>query len=378
MALFPMAIITIFWQDELGFTMAQIFVIKAVFAGTMGVLELPSGYVADRIGYRKTLIAATAIMVAGWSVYLFALSFAIILIAEVVLGVGVSLMSGTTSAMLYESLLREEQEHRFVIWQGRVRFFGQAAEGSTALIAGLLYTISPKLPFALQVALFIVGMCVAYNLIEPTIHRISVRQPLARMKGIMLSILQGTSRLRAVVFLTIGFGMASYMPVWIIQIYAEEGGVPVAWLGPIWAIANYTVAIAALNSARLSSMIGLLPSLLLCVILAGVGYVGLGLITAWWGFVFYFCLTIMRGIGITLMEHEEHKLIPSSDRASFISGRKLLFNVVFMIAGPTVGLLIDRLGNHTALLISISVTLPMLFFGWFWLRRELNEKMRVF
>ena len=79
----------------------------------------------------------------------------------------------------------------------------------------------------------------------------------------------------------------------------------------------------------------------------------------------------MRGIGITVMEHEEQKLIPSSDRASFISARKLLFNSAFIVGGPLVGFLIDRLGNHAALLISISVLLPTLFIGWLWVRREL-------
>ena len=374
MALFPMAVITIFWQDELGFTMTQIFVIKAIFAGTMVVLELPSGFVADRIGYRKTLIIAACIAVVGWSVYLLAERFAFILTAEIILGISISLMSGTTSAMMYESLLRGEQEHRFTVWQGRVRFFGQLAEGSTALVAGLLYTISPRVPFALQVVVFLIGIGIAYSLVEPTVHRISVSQPLARMRGIMLSIIRGSSKLRAVVLFTISLGMTSYIPVWIIQVYAEEAGVPVAWLGPMWAVANYTVAIAAINSARLHAAIGLLPSLLVCVILAVTGYLGLGLVTAWWGFVFYFCLTVIRGIGITLMEHEEHKLIPSSDRASFISGRKLLFNGTFVIVGPAVGVLIDQLGNHSALLIIISVIFPVLLFGWLWFRREISQE----
>ena len=275
MALFPMAIITIYWQDELGFTMTQVFTIKAVFAGTMGVLELPSGYIADRIGYRKTLIIGAMIVVVGWSVYLFSRSFTFILTAEIILGVGLSLMSGTTSAMLYESLLREEQAHRYIVWQGRVRFFGQVAEGSTALVAGILYTISPQIPFALQVVLYLGGVCVAYSLVEPTVHRVSVSDPLKRMRDILFSILKGSSRLRAVVFLTVILGITTYIPVWIIQVYAEEAGVPVAWLGPIWAIANYTVAIAALNSARLSTSIGLIPSLFICVALAGFGYIGL-------------------------------------------------------------------------------------------------------
>ena len=44
MSLFPMAIVTIFWQHDLGLSMAEIFGLQAIFAGTTGLLEFPSGY----------------------------------------------------------------------------------------------------------------------------------------------------------------------------------------------------------------------------------------------------------------------------------------------------------------------------------------------
>ncbi len=104
MSLFPIAIITVFWKIEIGLNMAQIMLLQAVFGLALAALEFPSGYIADRIGYRVALIMASGLMVAGWSIYFFAAGFWWVLAAEVTLGAAHSLISGTDSAMMYESL----------------------------------------------------------------------------------------------------------------------------------------------------------------------------------------------------------------------------------------------------------------------------------
>lgn len=350
MSLFPIAVITIFWQYEIGLSMAEIFGLQAVFAGTTGLLEFPSGYVADRIGYRRTLLLASGCTLAGWTVYLFSPDFWTIAAAEVVLGVGLSLVSGTDSAILYESLAQAGAEARFATWYGRVRFFGQLAEGSAALAAGWLYAISPRAPFVAEVLVWAIGLGVAWRLVEPDRHRPRVAGALSHMAGVLRHILRGAPRLRAIMALTVALSMTSFVPVWIIQLYSERAGVAVAWLGPIWAVANYSVAFASLASARLRQAVGVMPALLFCIALAGTGYLGLGLTHAVWGFVFYFLVTLMRGLNAPILHHEEQSLIPSGDRATFVSARNLVFRGLFVVIGPTVGYAIDRSGEHAVLL----------------------------
>jgi hypothetical protein len=140
------------------------------------------------------------------------------------------------------------------------------------------------------------------------------------------------------------------MPVWLVPLYAEDAGVPVAWLGPVWAAANYTVALGSLLSEPGSRRLGLGPLLGVGIVLVAVGYVGLGTTHAVWGFVFYFCLTTMRGFVGPALAHQEQRLIPSADRAGFLSLRSLLFRLAFLALGPLVGLAVDRHGQHVVLL----------------------------
>ena len=350
MSLWPMAIITIFWQRELGLSMAEIFVLQAILAGTTAVLEFPSGYLADRIGYRTTLVLASACHLVGWTVYLFSPDFWTVAAAEVVLGLGLSLVSGTDSAMLYESLAQQGDETRFAIWSGRVRFFGQTAEGSAALAAGLLYAWSPRAPFVLEVAIWGLGIVVALRMVEPERHRPVVEGTLAHMAGIFRRILRGASRLRAVMALSVILSMTSFVPVWIIQLHATDAGMPLAWLGPMWAVANYSVALGALASARLGGALGLMPALLACIALAFAGFLGLALTAGFWGFVFYFLITTMRGLNAPLIHHEEQKLVPSAERASFVSARSLLFRLLFVVIAPAIGAWTDHSGSHAVFL----------------------------
>src|SRR5687767_11979409 len=88
MCLFPMAVLTVFHRDVIDMSMRDIFLLQGAFGLAMLLVELPTGYLADRIGYRRTLMLAATVMAAGWGIYASAGGLAAIVVAEVVLGVG--------------------------------------------------------------------------------------------------------------------------------------------------------------------------------------------------------------------------------------------------------------------------------------------------
>lgn len=351
MSLFPMAVITVFYQEQIGMDMGQIFILQGCFGLAMALFEFPSGYVADRIGYRRALIVASGLMAVGWCLYAVARTMAHVVVAELVLGVAMSLISGTDSALLYESLLESGGEDRFGAWTGRVRFFGQLGEAGAALLAGLLYAVSPRAPFAVEVAVWAVALWVALGVREPARHRPSFAGSVAQVRALVRHVAREAPALRGVMLLTITLGMASFVPVWSIQLYARAAGVPHGWLGPLWATANVIVALGSLVSHRVARAVGLERLLLGCVALVAIGYLGLGASHALWGFAFYFVLTAMRGLFGPALHHEEQRLIDSADRAGVLSLRSLTFRAMFCVLGPLVGVAMDRHGQHAVYLV---------------------------
>lgn len=346
MSLFPMAVITLFYRQEIGMTMRDIFLLQGCFGFAMAVMELPSGYVADRIGYRTSLVLSSVLMVAGWTVYAASDRMATVVVAELVLGVATAFISGCDSALLYESLVETDREAEYGAWVGRMRFCGQAAEGSAALVAGLLYAVWPRLPFALEAVLWIGGAVLALRFAEPTRHRPSFAGTLGQLRVMVRHVAREAPDLRAVMAATVVLGMASFVPVWSIQVHATESGMPAAWLGPLWAAANFIVALGSLGSSRVRVLLGFRGLMLLCVGLVASGYAVLGLVPTAATVAGYLLLTVMRGLfGPTLL-HEEQRRISSRDRAGFLSLRSLVFRGSFCVLGPVVGLLMDRHGQR--------------------------------
>ncbi len=150
-ALFPIPVITIFWKDEIGMSLSDIMLLQAVFGGAIVTLEFPSGYIADRLGYRLSLVAGAVFWLLGWIAYVQGTTFAAMVFAEVLLGIGLAFTSGSDSALLFVSLKATDQVRRYPRWEGTVRAAAQVSEAISSGVGGWLYSIAPRLPFWFEV-----------------------------------------------------------------------------------------------------------------------------------------------------------------------------------------------------------------------------------
>lgn len=352
MSLFPMAVLTLFYRRDLGMSMTEIMAVQGGFGLAMALFEFPSGYLADRIGYRRTLLIASLLNAVGWSIYARAGGIGDVILGELVLGVGISLISGSDSALLYESLEETGAELEYSTWSGRVRFWGQLGEGSAALVAGLLFAHWARLPFVVEVFVWVANAYVAWRLVEPERKRPPLGENWQQVRALVRHVGREAPKLRAVMLLTIALGMSSFLPVWTIQLYATDAGLEARWLGLLWATANYSVALGSLFATRLATRFGLVRLLGACALLVALGYAGMGLVHSVWGVLGYLVLTTMRGLFSPPLGHEEQRLIPSTDRAGFLSLRSLVFRASFLVIGPAVGVAIDQNGQHPVLLVA--------------------------
>lgn len=374
--LFPMAIITLFWKDEIGLNLTEILLLQSIFSAAAVLLEYPSGYISDHIGYRSALTVATLFGTAGWGVYTAAHSFTGVLIAEILLGIGMSFISGSDSALLYESLRMEGREGLYSRYEGRMNGFAQTSEALGALFAGVLYARAPLLPFVLQIVVWVLALSVTRTMREPPREKaLFARTHLSEAIGIARYAFVENPSLRATILLNTLLGLASFYPVWLIQPYMQQHSVPLAWFGPVWTGANLMVAIFALASHRAQGCLGERGMVLLCFLLILAGYFGLGITGGLFGFLFYYLLTCMRGLRGPMFLNYTQKESPSANRASILSLQTLVFRVAFIVTGPLVGRLADRMGvqgSFHVLLYAFLILLPP--FSFLFLRNVRSEK----
>lgn len=361
MALFPMAIITLFWKDQIGLTLADILLLQAIFSIATVVMEYPSGYLSDRLGYRFSLLLASLLGISGWLTYTMAGSFLTVLLAEVQLGVSYAFISGADSALLFETLRGEGREEEYLRHDGKMTAWAQAGEAAGAIGAGVLYAKLPLLPFILQVGVWICAWLVCRRLREPPgqpptpvashwreASRIA-RQALAHNPALRRTLLFGAL-----------IGLASFYPVWLVQPYMQEHGVPLAWFGPVWAAANLAVSLGSILSARAHFHLGTRGVIWLCLLLTAAGYLGLALTTAIWGCAWYLLLTLMRGLQGPLVRLHLQHLSTHGERASILSLKSLLFRLGFAATAPLVGLLADQTGLAATFLVLLAGLMVLL------------------
>ena len=63
------------FYTENGLDIQQVMILQAVYSISIVALEIPSGYFADVIGRRRTLILGTILGAAGFSIYSFSYGF---------------------------------------------------------------------------------------------------------------------------------------------------------------------------------------------------------------------------------------------------------------------------------------------------------------
>ena len=359
MALLPMAIITLFWKDQIGLSLAEILLLQAIFSLATLVMEFPSGYISDRIGYRFALNLACLLGITGWATYTLAGSFTGVLIAELQLGASYAFISGADSALLYETLRYDSREEHYSRYDGRMTAWAQAGEAIGAVGAGVLYGWFPLLPFVLQVGVWVAALAICRNLKDiptpprETISHLQEATDIARKAFSQPGI-------RYAILLAALLGLASFYPVWLIQPYMQTLNVPLSWFGPIWAVANLCVSFGSIISHRVQFHLGVRGTPLLLLALVVAGYAGLAFSQVIWGFAFYFLLTIMRGIQGPFLRLALQKQSNRHERASILSLKSLVFRLGFVITGPLVGVLADRSGLNLCFLVLMIIQLLLI------------------
>lgn len=331
-------------------SLADIMILQALFGVAVVVFEFPSGYLADRIGRRRSLLIGASLSIVGWLAYTRAGSFAAVALAEMLLGAGHAFVSGADRALLWTSLGESGRHGEYPRWEGGLRAASQTSEAVSAAAGGWLYALSPRLPFWCQVPTAVAGLAAVVALREtPRPRSPAAPSHVRRALHLVRFTLWRHRRLQAAMALSVALGLASFVMVWLIQPYMQLRGVPPGWFGPIWAGAHVWLAGVSLVSARVTAGFGLRATLLGCCLLIPLGYAGLAVSTSVWGAAFYLCFMTLRGLQGPILATLMQADAPDEDRAGVLSLVVLLFRLAFVAAGPPIGALVDRLGVETAL-----------------------------
>jgi len=342
-----MPVIVLFYQEN-GLSLENVFLLQGIYSIAVVLLEIPSGYFADVWGRKSTIIAGSILGVVGFVVYVFTSGFWGFLIAELILGIGQSFISGSDSALLYDSLLIEKKEKEYIKIEGRIISIGNFSESIAAVAGGFLAEISLRMPFIIQIGIAALAVPAAITLIEPKIYN-KQKASFSQILYIVKNTLFKDKLLQSNILYSSVIGTATLTFAWFVQPYLKMIDYSVAKIGIIWALLNLTVALSTLFAYRIEEYLGKTKTVIAISILISAGYFATGLANPITAVVFMFILYAARGIATPVLKDYINRLTTSDIRATVLSVRNFTIRFLFAALGPFLGWYSDKFSLNTAL-----------------------------
>lgn len=345
-----MPIIVLFYEKQ-GLGLQDVFILKSVYSIAAVTLEIPSGYLADVWGRRKCLLLGSFLFFFGYLCYSFTDTFAAFLFAELLLGVGQTLVNGADSALLYDTTAQYKEEHLYLRYEGRITMIGNFAEAFAGIFGGLLAVYSLRFPFYGQAAIAFIGIPASIALKEVNRSK-QIQNPLTEIIRIIKYSLITNKRLCCNIMYSGIIGAATLMMAWFVQPVLMYLKTPVSWFGVIWTVLNLVVGFAALYSDRVDRYLGpkKMGSLILLFIVGG--YVTLAFNLTYAGLAILFVFYIFRGFATPILKGYINQMTISEMRATVLSIRNFIIRLMFAAISPFLGWLNDMYSLQTALLVS--------------------------
>lgn len=350
-----MPVVTIFYREH-GLSNQDIFIIQACFAIAVVLFEIPTGYFSDVLGRKKSLILGMILGIIGLGMYSMTRDFWWFLIAELILWLGSSFISGTDSAMLYDTLLDEGKttENKKIQWY--LQTVSSIAEASASFLGGFLAVISIYLPFYVQFWLYLLVFPLVFLLQEPTQHKHDNKEWI--WKGILSIVrysLHEHKEVKWLIFFSWAFWASTLVMTWLLQQYFTHVGVPLMYFGVLWSIFVLSLVPFSFFAHNIEEFLGRKYSLLFLTFLPVLWYFFLAFFDAIWALFFVFFFYFARGFGSVLLNDYVNILVPSQIRATVLSIQALMFRFVFVIVGPLVGWISDVYSLQVGLFFAGSI-----------------------
>jgi hypothetical protein len=332
-----MPIVVVFYSSN-GLALKDLLLLQAVYSISIVALEIPSGYLADAIGRRITIILGCILGVAGFIIYSLTSGFWPFLFAEMTLGIGSSLISGADSAILYDSLIELRKSDDYTKHEGRITSVGNFSEAIAGILGGLLARyISIRAPYFFQTGIAALGIPASLLLLEPAKQGALIKYRMKDILKVVKDCLIDNKLLRRNIFFSSVIGASTLTMAWFVQPYFQQINIPLQWYGVLWTSLNLNAAITAMIAYRIEMKLGDTRTMVFITLGVSLGYFAVGIFQAFWALIFFYIFYFVRGVATPVLKDYINRLTASEVRATVLSVRSFIIRILFSIIGPFLG-----------------------------------------
>ncbi len=345
-----MPILFIFYSD-LGLSELEMFQLKAFYSISIVIFEIPSGYVADVIGRKKTLIFGSILGTLGFAIYSFFSGYWAFMAAEIILGLGQSFISGADSAMLYDSLKADNRANDYVKYEGRNFSVGNFSEAIAGFAGGALAEISLRLPFYFQTGIAFIAVPAAFLLLEPPVAGKRKNTGFRDILRIVHYAVFKNSSLRWNLLYSSIIGSATLTMAWIYPLYLKNLDFSEIEVGTTSTFLNLIVGMTTLFAYRIERRLRPKATVWFTTLFITGGFIAVGFTHSAFALAILALFYFSRGIATPVLKDYINRITTSDMRATVLSIRSLIIRTLFSVIGPLFGYMTDKLSLNEAFII---------------------------
>ncbi|MFH2062946.1 MAG: MFS transporter [bacterium] len=328
-----------------GLTMGQVMLLSAIWSMVSVLVEIPSGYLADRIGRCQTLLLGGFLFLLSWVVMFCADSLPEFILMISLSAAAESCMSGTEEALLYDSLKESGREAEMTRHNGILASGRTAAKVFLPLLGCLIARDLEDWQFRLLIvgdATFaLIALTFLYRLKEPSFRSDdSVGRPSIFLRSLHL-IRQDPWLVRAIVNKQLAF-LAAFLLFRVYQPLLSSLGFSVVAIGLYYAVSRGLMTLVYRRADGLARLFGTGRLLVITAVSGSVLSLAVGLSGSGW---FVFVALLLGELSFMTREplfaQSINGRLESGCRATALSGLnclgELLSVPIMLLAGWLVG-----------------------------------------
>lgn len=320
-----------------GLTMQQIFLLQGIYTLTWVAADVPTGYFADVWSRRQSLIVGSFFLCLSGIGFALGNTFWHFCVAEVLFGIGRAFNCGTIQAMTYDTLIDLEDTRSYRKISSSQSIISYLTTALAGIAGGLAAQANMQYAGAMMLPFFVMALLISLSIHEPKRHSLKQSGHIRGAAQIFYQTLFVNRPLSIIIF---AYGLLASMTFSLVtfsQPYQTELHIPVSYFGFTNAIFMCgMMAASRLAYALERSMDDRL--LLVMTLVAVLGcFLMLGMSVSQAGLLFLFIGRASYGMMDTLTSDMINRLTTSDRRATVLSMRSFIYNLIFTVFSPLIG-----------------------------------------
>lgn len=319
---------TIYRQSR-GLSMYNIFLIESVFWILVIALEVPWGWIADRFGYKKTLVISNILFFISKIIFYKAYSFEIFLIERIILAVVISGLSGCDVALLYSSADEGEAEKVF----GRYNAFASSGFFIASIFSSMIVKYSLD-----KTALFTIipyGIAAVLTFFLKEVNTEKEEKP--KLRNSFSTAFKSKQIIILVISIALIREVVQAVEVFLSQLQYLRSGIDIRYFGFLTA-AIQIIRLSSVKAYRLSDNLGKTKSIEILYILITIccfflTFISTPILTVTLIIIIAGSMSLVGPIALDI----QNKAITTKDRATILSIYSMSGSLIAAIINPFIG-----------------------------------------